>query len=119
MSSRVYILSHVDPPHDFITSKTNKTFFYKTIIVPNDPSDFTRNSYDTQTINNVMETLHHKHIDILKIETLAHMPQSYELLHFLVKDGILKQVSQLHFAIIIGKLYMFLCPQPERSTGGI
>lgn len=81
----------------------NNTYFIKTIIVPNDPSDFTRNSFETQTLNDIMTNIHHTHLDILKIESVTEESHSHEILYYLVKDDLLRKVDQLHIALHIGK----------------
>nr|KAG5714407.1 hypothetical protein BaRGS_006853 [Batillaria attramentaria] len=82
----------------------NGTTVYRTAIVPNDPADFGRNSYNMQTINSIMATLHHRHIDILKLESVQDMSHSYEVLYFMVKDGILARFQQLHISLEIDKV---------------
>ena len=88
---------------DFLQATRNKTHTYKTSIVPNDPADFGRNSYQSSTLNSIFESLKHSSIDILKIETLVDRFHSHEVLYFMVKDGLLKKVRQLHFTIYVGK----------------
>lgn len=82
----------------------NHTFVIKTIVVPNDPSDFTRNSYETQTLNDIMLNLRHQHIDILKIEHVMDEINTHEILYYLVKDDLLRKVDQLHIALHIDKV---------------
>ncbi|ESO93487.1 hypothetical protein LOTGIDRAFT_161590 [Lottia gigantea] len=91
-------------PASPLLKKINGTRSFKTIIVPNDPADFGRNSYDTQTLNNIMVNLKHDHLDILKIESLFDMSESHELLYYLVKDKILSKIKQLHILIDIDKI---------------
>ena len=79
------------------------TTIYHTAIVPNDPADFGRNSFDMQTVNSIMSLLHHRHVDILKLESLQDMAHSYEVLYFMVKDGILSRFHQLHIMMEIGE----------------
>ena len=81
----------------------NHTHAFKTDIVPNDPADFSRNSYGQQTANNFMLSLQHKHIDILKIEYTAEKAPLWEILHFMTLDNLLLKVHQLHIALYIGK----------------
>ncbi|KAK6181765.1 hypothetical protein SNE40_009554 [Patella caerulea] len=102
LSFQQFIFLHKSVPP--LLNKINGTHIYKTIIVPNDPADFGRNSFDTQTLNNVMDNLHHDKIDILKIESLFDMTESHELLFYLVKDKILSKVKQLHILIDIDKI---------------
>lgn len=104
-SYSVYIFHHQKLPVDFSRSVAkNRTKIIKTIIVPNDPADFGRNSYETQTLNNVFELLKHPVVDILKIETLSDMKHSHELLQYMVKDHLLKGVRQLHISLYIDKV---------------
>lgn len=76
--------------------------------MPNDPADFGRNSYETQTLNNVFDLLKHPVVDILKIETLSDMKHSHELIQYIVKDHLLTGVRQLHLSLYIGKWIMSL-----------
>lgn len=102
-SYTVYIFHHQSINIDFSKSVKNRTKLIKTIIVPNDPADFGRNSYETQTLNNVFESLNNPVVDILKIEFLSDMSHSHELLRYIVKDHLLTSVRQLHMALHIGK----------------
>ena len=88
---------------DFLHATRNKTHTYKTSIVPNDPADFGRNSYQSSTLNSIFESLKHSSIDILKIESLPDHAHSHEVLYFMVKDHLLKKVRQLHLALYVGK----------------
>lgn len=81
----------------------NSTRVFRTIIVPNDPSDYGRNSYESQTVNNVFDLLRPDVVDILKVDTLADMDNSHELLYYMVKDRLLSNIRQLHFALYIGR----------------
>ena len=49
-----------------LTSLPNTTT-YKAEVVPNDPADFGRNSYHMMTINSILNTLSHRHVDVLKV----------------------------------------------------
>ncbi|KAL4238172.1 hypothetical protein ACF0H5_002884 [Mactra antiquata] len=100
----VYIFHHQPITIDFSKSVKNRTKVIKTTIVPNDPADFGRNSYETQTLNNVFENLHNPVVDILKIELLSEMSHSHELLQYIVKDHLLTSVRQLHLALHIDKV---------------
>ncbi|XP_061173841.1 uncharacterized protein LOC133182961 [Saccostrea echinata] len=104
ISCNVYIFSHEKPPLDFFMTKSNYTHFIRSAIVPNDPSDFSRNSYETQTLNNALAILKHKSVDILKIEHVLDPSRSYDLLYYLIKDGIMKKVSQVYFSVLIDKI---------------
>ncbi|KAJ8309351.1 hypothetical protein KUTeg_014225 [Tegillarca granosa] len=105
LSFSVFIFTHYRiPTSDFILQhKQNNTHVYRTTIVPNDPADFSRNSFDTQTVNNVLATLRHNHLDILKIDNVADTSRSHDILYYLVKDGTLKNVGQLHIVLRIDK----------------
>jgi hypothetical protein len=61
----VHTPSSIPVPHALL-SLPNVTV-YRAIIVPNDPADFMRNSYDMQTVNSVMSALSHRHVDVLKV----------------------------------------------------
>ena len=84
----------------------NNTHYIHTQLVPNDFADFSRNSYGQQTINDLMHTLGHKHIDILRLSGTASNVQMWELLHFMIYDNLLLNVEQLHISMYIGK-YVF------------
>lgn len=101
LSFNLFIISHKQLLHEALR---NNTYFIKTIVVPNDPSDFTRNSYETQTLNDIMSNLRHTHLDILKIETVTENSHSHEILYYLVKDDLLKKVDQLHISFHIDKV---------------
>lgn len=104
-SYNVLVLSHVSLPADFTSSSLkNKTRVIKTIIVPNDPADYGRNSYETQTLNNVFEMMGDSVIDILKMEALSDMSHAHEVMYFAVKDKLFANVRQLHFSIFIDKV---------------
>ena len=77
--------------------------FYKTAIVPNDPADFARNSFDSQTLNTVIKTLHHKSIHLLKLDTFVEDVKSFEVLRFLIDDSLLQSVQELHFVVRLGE----------------
>lgn len=102
-SYTVYVFHNEPLTLDFIHATRNKTHTYKTSIVPNDPADFGRNSYQSSTLNSIFESLKHSSIDILKIESLADRSHSHEVLYFVVKDGLLRKVRQLHLALYVGK----------------
>lgn len=105
LSSRLYIFSHLADKLKFLLKASpTTTSIFKTTIVPNDPSDFARNSFDTQTLNSVMVNLKHSQIDILKIDAPIDSVHSYEILHFLVADSLLSKVKELHFVLKLGKL---------------
>lgn len=103
-SCNVYVFSHEKPPSEFFLTKSNYTHFIRSAIVPNDPSDFSRNSYETQTLNNALGILKHKRVDILKIEHVLDPSRSYDLLYYLIKDGVMKRINQVYFSVLIGKI---------------
>lgn len=105
LSFRQYIFLHESSTTASpLLLQLNATSIYHTTIVPNDPADFGRNSYNMQTINSIMATLGHRHIDLLKMETVQDMEHSYEVLYFMVKDGILSRFQQLHITLDIDKV---------------
>ncbi|XP_021367591.1 uncharacterized protein LOC110459587 [Mizuhopecten yessoensis] len=81
--------------------RSNNTRSMHISVVPNDPADFVRNSYDTQTINNIMLSLGHTYIDILKMDHFVDSSQSHDVLYFMIKDDLLSRVGQLHIALHI------------------
>lgn len=99
LSYTLFIFAHERLPLEM--HHPNKTHLYKTIIVPNDPSDFGRNSYDSQTLNNIITTLGHKNIDILKLDQFADSTQAFEVLYYLIGDGVLNGVQQLHLSLYL------------------
>ncbi|KAH9509362.1 hypothetical protein Btru_046845 [Bulinus truncatus] len=105
LSTKLYVFSHLADKLNFL-SKINPSanMIFKTAIVPNDPSDFARNSYETQTLNLAMQNLKHKEIDVLKVDTLVESVTSYEFLKFLIDDGVLLHVKELHIVITLDKL---------------
>ncbi|XP_041354593.1 uncharacterized protein LOC121372358 [Gigantopelta aegis] len=102
LSFQTYIFVHYSIPPALRTM--NASHVYKTVIVPNDPADFGRNSFETQTLNNVIEKLNHQHIDLLKLESLLDLSNTHELLFYLIKDGLLSNVKQLHVVFDIDKI---------------
>ncbi|XP_076441708.1 uncharacterized protein LOC143280864 isoform X2 [Babylonia areolata] len=80
------------------------TTVYRTTVVPNDPSDFSRNSYDMNTVNSIMSKLGHRHVDLLKLEHIEDVTHSFEIPYFMAKDGILTRFDQLHIVIEIDKV---------------
>lgn len=105
LSFHQYIFMHdASPTAPPLLLLLNGTTVYRTTIVPNDPADFGRNSYNMQTLNSIMSKLHHRHVDLLKMETVQDMSHSYELLYFMVKDGILARFQQLHISVEIDKV---------------
>ncbi|CAG2228101.1 unnamed protein product [Mytilus edulis] len=101
LSFNVFLMCHRPIYND---GSLNNTYVIKTVVVPNNPSDFTRNSYETQTLNDIMLNLHHTHIDILKIENVMDEINTHEILFYLVNDDLLKKVDQLHISLHIDKV---------------
>ncbi|XP_005106348.1 uncharacterized protein LOC101854600 [Aplysia californica] len=104
LSHHLYIFSAPVPYRNQLIRISNTTSVFKVNIVPNDPADFARNSFDTQTLNSVMSTLKHGQIDVLKLDSNVEGVQSYDVLRFLVEDGILKKVKELHIVLKLDKV---------------
>uniref|UniRef100_A0A2C9LBP9 Uncharacterized protein n=1 Tax=Biomphalaria glabrata TaxID=6526 RepID=A0A2C9LBP9_BIOGL len=105
ISTKLYVFSHsADKLNFFSKINPSGTIVVKSVIVPNDPADFARNSYETQTLNSAMLNLKHTKIDVLKIDTLVESVTSYEFLKFLIEDGVLANVKELHIVIKLDKL---------------
>ena len=104
-SFHMYIFVHYSIPSSL--KSMNSTHVFKTVIVPNDPADFGRNSFETQTLNNVIDKLNHQHIDLLKLESLIDPSNTHEVLFYLIKDGLLNNVKQLHVVFDIGEFTFF------------
>ncbi|KAL5007364.1 hypothetical protein ScPMuIL_016170 [Solemya velum] len=101
-SFEVYIFTHKNIESSQIVP--NNTHIYRLNVVPNDPSDFSRVSYETNTINNLLQMLKLQNLAILKIDQVFDMSHSHELLYFLIKDHLLSDVKQLHITIRIDKV---------------
>ncbi|KAK3591605.1 hypothetical protein CHS0354_013788 [Potamilus streckersoni] len=104
LSFHVYIFHHLPVPKDIIYSFGNRTYVLQTAIVPNEPADFGRNSYGTQTINNMMESQHHTTVDVLKIDLPFDTSRSHELFYYMIKDRVLQRVKELHLSIYVDKV---------------
>ncbi|KAK7105135.1 hypothetical protein V1264_019737 [Littorina saxatilis] len=104
LSIRQLVFLHDAPSMTAHALQQLNTTVYHTVIVPNDPADFGRNSYDMQTVNSIMSKLGHRHVDILKLESFQDISHSYEVLYFMVKDGILSRFQQLHITLEIDKI---------------
>ena len=81
---------------------TNNTYVITTAIAANDPADFSRNSYGQRTVNDVMKSLHHVRLDIVRLESLGSDSSMWEVLHHMILDNVLVQVKQLHITMRIG-----------------
>lgn len=83
----------------------NNTHVIRTSIVANDPADFSRNSYVQRTLNDLLAAQGHSatSIDLLRlVGTDSDTVSMSDLVHFLVADGVLKHVQQLHLTLYIG-----------------
>ncbi|RUS72321.1 hypothetical protein EGW08_019913 [Elysia chlorotica] len=104
LSTKLFVFCHDECPKDLMHVNPSKATFYKTVIVPNDPADFARNSFDSQTLNTVIKTLHHNIIHILKLDTFVEDVESSEVLRFLIDDSFIQSVQELHFVVKLDKL---------------
>ena len=104
-SFQVFIISPEELP--IWAKQINNTFSIKASLVPNDPADFSRNSYGQKTLNTLLKELRHNRIDILRLVNLEKGVNMWELLHFMNYDNILLNVQQLHVAMYIGELILF------------
>ena len=85
---------------------TNGTRVLRTTIVANDPADFSRNSFAQRTLNDLLAAQGHSaaRIDLLRLVGADTDAVSMsDLVHFLVADGVLKHVRQLHLTVYIGR----------------
>jgi len=83
----------------------NNTHVIRTTIVPNDPADFSRNSFVQRTLNDLLAAQGHgaARIDLLRlVATDSDAVGMADLVYFLVADGVLKHVQQLHITVYIG-----------------
>jgi len=83
----------------------NNTHVIRTTIVANDPADFSRNSFSQRTLNDLLAAQGHgaTRIDLLRlVSTDSDTVSMSDLVHFLVADGVLKHVQQLHLSVYIG-----------------
>ena len=89
----------------------NNTHIIHTTIVANDPADFSRNSFVQRTLNDLLAAQGHSatNIDLLRlISTDSDAVSMSDLVHFLVADGVLKHVQQLHLTVYIGLSLLLL-----------
>ena len=87
---------------------TNNTYVIATTITANDPADFSRNSYGQRTVNDVMKSLHHDRLDLLRVEGSG--SAMWEVLHHMINDNLLLHVKQLHVTMRIGRCALYsLC----------
>ncbi|XP_033735824.1 uncharacterized protein LOC117324193 [Pecten maximus] len=103
LSFNLYLFGTGLTTSDFSVNSNNTRNMHISV-VPNDPADFVRNSYDTQTVNNVMLSLGHTYIDILKMDHFMDSSHSHDVLYFMIKDDLLSRVGQLHIALHIDKV---------------
>ena len=98
-SFQVVIIS----PHALLDmSSLNNTAVIQTVLVPNDYADFSRNSYGQQTLNAIMSEHGHTKLEVLRLHQTVTSVQVWEVLHFLVADGLMENINQLQLAVIIG-----------------
>ena len=105
-SFEVYIASHTDLPASI--HNVNNTHVINTVIVANDPADYSRNLYNQRTINDLMSSMGHSHIQLLRLVFTEENIQMWELLRFLIQDNILHKVDMLHLAVYIGMVFVFM-----------
>jgi len=89
----------------------NNTRIIRTTIVANDPADFSRNSFAQRTLNDLLAAQGHSAmtVDLLRlIGTDSDAVIMSDLVHFLVADGVLKHVKQLHLNVYIGLWLLLL-----------
>jgi len=87
----------------------NNTHVVRTTIVANDPADFSRNSFAQRTLNDLLAVQGHgaASIDLLRlVGTDSDTVSMSDLVHFLVADGVLKHVNQLHLTVYIGVSFL-------------
>ena len=99
-SYNVFVISDRRVPDS--VHHTNNTYVITTAITANDPADFSRNSYGQRTVNDVMKSLHHARLDIVRLESLGSDSSMWEVLHHMILDNVLVQVKQLHITMRIG-----------------
>ena len=104
-SSNLYIFSVIEEYTTLLAALSNRTRLYALNIAPNDPADFARNSFDSQTLNSVFSMLKNQECDILKIDKHAEHVKNYEVLKFMIEDNLLQKmkVKELHIVIELGK----------------
>ncbi|ELT94541.1 hypothetical protein CAPTEDRAFT_205016 [Capitella teleta] len=90
------------PPQVF--PAINRTHHLQINIVPNDPADYARNSYDQMTLNTLLQRYGIPNIDLLRMAQTANGVHMWELLHFMIRDNLLLHVQQFHVAMYIDKL---------------
>ena len=90
-----------------LAALSNRTRLYALNIAPNDPADFARNSFDSQTLNSVFSLLKNQECHILKIDKHAEHVKNYEVLKFMIEDNLLQKmkVKELHIVIELGKYF--------------
>ena len=101
-SFNVLIVSHLPLP--YAAQHTNHTRTLQATIVPNDPADFSRNSYHQETINTLLQDMNFGTIDLLRLANLADNVNMWEMVHYMAADNLFLDVRQLHLAVYIGKI---------------
>ena len=101
-SFNVYLISHKAPPANLV--HYNNTNIVHSTIVPNDPADFSRNLYGQQTLNDLMASLKHERVSLLRLGNFAPHINTWEVLQYAIQDRILVGVQQLHVVLKIGRL---------------
>lgn len=101
-SYTVYMVSHKPIPKD--TAHFNNTHAIHSTIVPNDPADFSRNLYGQQTLNDLMSTLSHDRVSLLRLGSLGTHINMWEILHYAIQDHLLVGIQQLHLVLKVDKL---------------
>lgn len=97
----VLLVSHQSMPHAL--HGLNHTRVIHTTLMPNEPADFSRNSYDQMTINSLMLKLGVGHFDLLRLAALVDGVQMWEMVHYMTVDNLLANVHQFHLVMSIGK----------------
>jgi len=85
---------------------TNNTRVIRMAVVANDPADFSRNSYSQRTLNDLLESdgRTSSRIDLLRLlSSDRDVSQMWEFLRYLINDGVLLHVQQLHLLVNIGE----------------
>jgi len=106
-SFEVYVVAR-HPHVARLLQHVNNTHVIRTSVVANDPADFARNSFAQRTLNDVLMEQGHRgaeqrNIDLLRIVGAdADGGSTADLVYFLVVDGVLKNVRQLHLTVYIG-----------------
>ena len=86
----------------------------RTVIVANDPADYARNAYDQRTINALWgaegsdaapgSSRGGGAVDLLRLVGVGESVEMWEVLHYLVRDGLMERVRVLQLELYIGTL---------------